>query len=219
MHQDASQNGSARCCLSIRCDGGSSAFAVLVGAVSYSAAGPCRPRAAWHWLSRCPECARLLQACAAREIQKEADASWREHLLFLPPRFFAAGNVVYRVAVASLPRRRNAQSLRPIDVREMGWSKTRVTSCVFFGEGLHDFFRCDWDFVDSHTDSVVDGVGNRRHDRQQGTLTDLFCPKRPARIWLFNQFGNHFGHVERSRALVFQDGREFVHESVRKLLR
>src|SRR6266478_4378298 len=128
MHQDASRNGSARCRLRIGCDGDSSAFAELVDGVSCSAASRCRLRAAWHWLSRRPECARLLQACAVRGIQKEADASWREHLLFLPPRFFAAGNIVYRVAVAAFPRRRNTQSLRPIDVRKMGWSKTRVAA-------------------------------------------------------------------------------------------
>src|SRR5713101_8783325 len=139
MHQDASRNGSARCRLRIGCAGGSSAFAVLVGGVSCSEASRCRLRAAWHWLSRRPECARLLQACAAREIQKEADASWREHLLFLPPRFLAPGNIIYRVAVASLPRRRNAQSLRPINVREMVWSKTRVAARFLFGEALMIF--------------------------------------------------------------------------------
>src|SRR5260370_40805812 len=142
MRQDASRNGSARCCLRIRCDGGSSAFAVLVGGVSCSAAGRCRLRAAWHWLSRCPEGARLLQACAVRGIQKEADASWPEHVLFLPPRFFAPGNIVYCVAVAAFPWRRNTQCLRPIAVREMRWSKTRGTSRFLFGEGFHEFFRC-----------------------------------------------------------------------------
>src|SRR5258708_36753537 len=104
MRQDASRSGSARCCLRIRCDGDSSVFAELVGGVSCSAAGPCRPRAAWHWLSRRPECARLLQSCAAHGIQKEAIASWREHLLFLPPRFFAAGDTAFVVYAASLPR-------------------------------------------------------------------------------------------------------------------
>src|SRR5260370_30812916 len=91
MRQDASRNGSARCCLRIRCDGGSSAFAVLVGGVSCSAAGRCRLRSAWHWLSRHPECARLLRACVARETQKEADASWREHLFFLAARLSRRG--------------------------------------------------------------------------------------------------------------------------------
>src|SRR5260370_15608747 len=187
MRQDASRNGSARCHSRIRCDGGSSAFAGLVGGVSCSAASRCRLRAAWHWLSRRPECARLLQACAAREIQKEADASWREHLLFLPTRFFAPGNIVYRVAVAAFPGRRNTQSLRPVDVRKMGWSKTRVASRFLFGEGFHAFFRCDGDFIDSHTDSVVDAIGNRRHDRQQRALIDFLPATRSALIMLFHR--------------------------------
>src|SRR5258708_17973059 len=121
MHQDANRNGSARCGLRIGCDGASSAFAELVDGVSCSAASRCRLRAAWHWLSRRPECARLLQACAVRGIQKEADASWREHLLFLPPRFFAAGDIVYLVAVPPFPRGGDTQSLPPLDAREMRW--------------------------------------------------------------------------------------------------
>src|SRR5260370_30812915 len=85
---------------------------------------------------------------------------------------FTPGNIIHRVAVATFPWRRNAQSFRPIDVREMDWSKTRVASRFLFGEGFHDFFRSDGDFIDPHTDSVVDGVGNRRHDRQKRALTN-----------------------------------------------
>src|SRR5260370_7141153 len=100
----------------------------------------------------------------------------------------------------------------------MDWSKTRVASRFLFGEGFHDFFRSDGDFIDPHTDSVVDGVGNRRHDRQKRALTNFLRAKRPARIRLFNQLSNHFRHVERGRALVFQNRRKFMNESVRKFL-
>src|SRR5260370_15902628 len=136
-------------------DAGSSASEALVAAVSCSAAGPCRRRAAWHWPSRRPECARLLRACAARGIRKEAAASWREYLLFLLARFLPAGNVVHRVAVAPFPRRRDAQSLRPIYMREMARSKTRVTSRFLFRKRLHDFFRSDGAFSDAHSDRIV----------------------------------------------------------------
>src|SRR6266849_915015 len=185
MHQDAKKNGSIQYRSRIGCDAGSSAFAVLVGGASCSAAGPCHPRAAWHWLSRRPECARLPRACVARGIQKEASASWREYLLFLSGRFLATGNIVYRVAVAPLPRRRDAQGLRPIDARKISWSKTRVTSSFLFGESLHDFFRSDGDLIDPHADSVVDGIRDGRHDRQQRALTDFFRAKRAVRIRLF----------------------------------
>src|SRR5882757_7978979 len=81
----------------------------------------------------------------ARGIRKVAAASWREHLLFLLTRFLPAGNVVHRVAVATFPRRRDAQCLRPIDMREMARSITRVTSRFLFRKRLHDFFRSDGD--------------------------------------------------------------------------
>src|SRR5882762_10673522 len=96
-------------------DAGSRASAALVAAVSCSAAGPCRRRAAWHWPSRRPECARLLRASAARGIRKVAAASWREYVLFLLARFLPAGDVVHRVAVATFPWRRDAQCLGPMD--------------------------------------------------------------------------------------------------------
>src|SRR6267154_2394219 len=129
-------------------------------AISCSAAGPCRPRAASHWPSRRPESARLLRAFAERGIRKEAAASWREYLLFLLARFLPAGDVVHCVSVAPFPRWRDAQCLRPIHMREMARSKARLTSCFFFGKRLHDFFRSDRNFINSHSDSIVDGVGD-----------------------------------------------------------
>src|ERR1700704_1484211 len=192
----------------IQCDGGSSVFAGPVAAVSYSAAGPCRPRAASRWLSRCPECARLLRAYAVREIRKEAAASWREYLLFVAARFFAPGDVVHRIAVATFPWRRNAQCLRPIDAREMARSETRLASRFLFGKGFHDFFRSDGDLIDPHSDSVVDGIGDRGHDREKRALPDFLSAKWAARIRFLDQLGDHFGHIQRGWTLVFQDRRE-----------
>src|SRR2546421_11431577 len=185
MRRAANRMDSIQCRSRIRCDAGSSASAVLVAAVSCSAAGLCPRRAAWHWPSRRPECARLLRASAARGIQKVAAASWREYLLFLLARFLPAGNVVYRVAVAPFPRRRDAQCLGPMDVREMARSKTRVTSRFLFGKRLHDFFRSDGDFINPHPDGIVDGVRDRGHDRQARALADFFCVKKVALIMFF----------------------------------
>src|ERR1700719_5297567 len=156
MRRAANRNRSIQFRSRIECDAGLSASAALVAAFSCSAAGRCRQRAASHWPSRRPECARLLRAFAARGIRKEADASWREYLLFLLASFLPAGGVVHRVAVAPLPWRRHAQSLGPIDVRKMVRSKARLTSCFFFGERFHDFLRSGGDFINSHSDRIVD---------------------------------------------------------------
>src|SRR6202521_4143517 len=163
MRRAANRMGSIQFRSRMECGAGSSASAALVAASSCSAAGLCRPRAAWHWPSRRPECAWLLRAFAARGIQKVAAASWREYLLFLLARFLPAGNV-HRVAVATFPGRRDAQRLGPMDVREMARSKTWVTSRFLFGKRLHDFFRSDGDFINPHPDSIVDG-GDRQSTR------------------------------------------------------
>src|SRR5260370_18916659 len=190
---------------SFKCDEGSLASAEPVDAASCSAGGPCRPRVASRWPSRRLKCARLLRACAARGIRKEVAASWREYLLFLPARFFAAGNIVHRVAVAPFPGRRDAQCLWPIDMREMARTKTWLTARSFFGKGFHDFFGSDGDFVDTNSHGVVDGIGHRRHDRQKRALTGFLSAQRAARIGLLDQLGDYFGHIERGRALILKD--------------
>src|SRR6266851_4156445 len=219
MRRVVNRNRSMQGGSNFQCDGGSSASAGPVAAVSCSAAGPCRPRAASHWFSRRPECTRLLRACAARGIRKEAIASWREYVLFLPARFFAEGNIVHRVAVAPFPRWRDAQSLRPIDIRKMARSKTRVTSRFLFGKSFHDFFRSDGNFINPHSDGIINGVGHGRHDRQERALTDFLRAKRAAGIRFLDQFSDHFGHVERGWTLVFQDRGELVHQCMRKFFR
>src|SRR5260370_37655166 len=100
MRRAANRMGSIQCHPRIECDAGSSASAVLVAAVSCLAVGPCRRRAASHWPSRRPECARLLRAIAARGIRNVAAASMLYPLLFLLTSLLPAGNVVLRVAVA-----------------------------------------------------------------------------------------------------------------------
>src|SRR6266550_3127483 len=55
--------------------------------------------------------------------------------------------------------------------------------------------------------------------RQGRALADFFGAKRAVRIRLFNQLGDHFGHVERGRALVFEDRGELVYQRMRKLFR
>src|SRR5260370_75359 len=218
MRRGANRNRSIQFRSSFECDASSSASAEPVAAVSCSAAGPCRPLAALHWSSRRRGCAWLLQACAARGIRKEAAASWREYLHFLLARFFAPGNIVYRVAVAPFPRRRNTKGFRPIDMRKMARSKTRVTSRFLFGRRLHDFFRSDGDFITPHSDSIVDSIGDRRHDREKRTLTHFLRSKRAAGIRFLDQLGDHFGHIERGGALVLQDRRKLVHQRMRKFL-
>src|SRR6202158_468189 len=219
MHRAANRLRSIQFRSRIECDADSSASAALVAAVSCSAAGRCRPRAASHWPSRRPECARLLRVCAARGIRKEAAASWREYLLFLLAMFLSTGSIVHRVAISPFPRRRDTQSLGPIHMREMGRSITRVTSRFFFGKRLHDFFGSDGNFINPHSDSIVDGVGDRGHDRQERALTDFLRAKRAAGIRFLDQLREHFGHIQRGRALVFQDRGELVHQRMRKSFR
>src|SRR5258708_11752045 len=133
--------------------------------------------------------------------------------------FFTTRNIVHCVAITTFPWWRNAERLRPVNIREMIRSETRFSSRSLFCKRLHYFFRGDWNFINPHSDSVVHGVGDRGHDRQERALTDFLRSKRAARVWLLNQLGDYIGHVEGRRALVFEDGREFVHERMGKLLR
>src|SRR5438552_8232480 len=86
------------------------------------------------------------------------------------------------MAVAPFPWRRNAQGFRPMDMRKIGRSKTRVTSRFLFGKGFQNFFRSDGNLINPHTDGVVDGVGDCGHDREKRTLTDFFRSIRAARF-------------------------------------
>src|SRR5882762_672856 len=217
MRRAANRIGSIQSRPRIGCAGGSRASAEPVAAVSCWAAGPCRLRAAWHWLSRRRGSAQLLGACAARGTGIEAASSWREYLLLA--RFLPAGNIVHRVAVASFPRRRDRESLRPIHMRKMARSKTRITSRFLFGKGFHDFFRSDGNFINPNSDGVVDGIGDRGHDRKERALTDFFSAKRAAGVRSFDELGDHFWHIERSRAFIFEDRGELVHQRMRKFLR
>src|SRR5438034_10085063 len=79
---------------------------------------------------------------------------------------------------------------------KMTWAETRLASRLFFGKGFHNFFRSNGDFVDAHPDSVVHGIGNRRHDWQERALPYLLCAEWALRIRFFYQFGDHFGHVQ-----------------------
>ena len=47
--------------------------------------------------------------------------------------------------------------------------------------------RRDRDLVDPHADGVVDGVGDRRHDRQQRPLPDLLGAERAVRVGVLDQ--------------------------------
>src|SRR5207245_1713976 len=158
------------------------------------------PSSPWH-----PGFARLPPACAARRNPIEAAPSLREYLLFFWSRFRAPGNIVHCVSISSLPRRRNSQGFWPVDMRKMARSKSWFASSFLFGQRLHDFFRCYGNFIDPHSDGIVDRVGHRWHDWQKGPLPNFLCAKGPARIRFLDQLGDHIGHIERRRALVFKD--------------
>jgi len=64
-----------------------------------------------------------------------------------PGEIFAGGEHRSPRAISTFPRRRNAQSLGPIDMREMARSITWVTSRFLFGKRLHDFFGSDGNFI------------------------------------------------------------------------
>src|SRR5215469_3845366 len=123
------------------------------------------------------------------------------------------------VAVASLPRWRDAKRFGPLHLWKVSWSKARCAASIFLGKGLHDFFGSDRDFVDSYAYGVVDGVRHRRHDWQKRTLANFLCPEWTSRIRLLHQLCDDFRHIQRSGTFVFQDRREFVHERVREAFR
>src|SRR6266566_2759638 len=100
---------------------------------------------------------------------------------------------------------RGAQGFWPVDMRKMARSKSRFTSSFLFGQRLHDFFRCYGNFIDPYSDGIVDSVSHRWHDWQKGPLPNFLCAKGPARIRFLDQLGDHVGHIERRRALVFKD--------------
>src|SRR2546430_12709876 len=70
---------------------------------------------------------------------------------------------------------------------KMTWAETRLASRLFFGKGFHNFFRSNRNFVDAHPDSVVHGIGNRRHDWQERALPCLLCAEWALRIRFFDQ--------------------------------
>ena len=57
----------------------------------------------------------------------------------------------------------------------------------------------------------IDGVGHRRHDRQERPWPTSLAPNGPLRVGLLDQVGDDLGHVERARALVLEHRRELVH--------
>src|SRR6266571_8776792 len=205
MRPVARPNGPVQRGSNSECDADSSASVALAAAVSCSEASPCHRREASRSSSRHPGYARLLPVCAARGTRIEAAASWREYLLFFWSRFRAPGNIVHCVSISSLPRRRDAQGFWPVDMRKMARSKSWFTSSLLFSQRLHDFFRRYGNFIDPHSDGIVDRVSHRWHDWQKGPLPNFLCTKGPARIRSLDQLGDHIGHIERRRALVFKD--------------
>ena len=58
-----------------------------------------------------------------------------------------------------------------------------------------------------------------RGQRQQRALPHFLRAKRPGGIGMFNQVGEHLGHVEERGGLVFEDRRELVDQRVRQARR
>jgi hypothetical protein len=73
-----------------------------------------------------------------------------------------------------------------------------------------------WNLIHAHAHRVVHRVGDRRHDRQQRTLSDFLRAERPLRIRMLDEVGEDLGHVQARRALVLEHRRKLVDERARQ---
>src|SRR5215510_13593235 len=71
-------------------------------------------------------------------------------------------------------------------------------------DGSQNLVRRDWNFMDSHSDCVVDSVGHRGNDRKKRSLTSFFGAIGSLRIVGFNQDRFDLWCLERGWTLIFQ---------------
>src|SRR5262245_42155235 len=71
-------------------------------------------------------------------------------------------------------------------------------------ESPENLVRRDRNFMDSHSDCVVDSVGHRGNDRKERSLTSFFGAIGSFRIVGFNQDRFDFWCLERGWTLIFQ---------------
>ena len=86
-----------------------------------------------------------------------------------------------RPSVAAFPRRRQREAAGGQSMAGNAEGRTRGgLPAALASQRLQNLFRCDRHFVDAHADRVVDGVGHRRHHRQQRSLSDFLRAERSA---------------------------------------
>src|SRR5215510_15018615 len=71
-------------------------------------------------------------------------------------------------------------------------------------DGSQNFVRRDWNFMDSHSDRVVDSVGHRGNYREEWSLTSFFGAIGSFRIVGFNQDRFDLWCLEGGGTLIFQ---------------
>ena len=127
---------------------------------------------AWHSLSLRQECARLLQEFLVCGIR-----IGRRIMARVP---FPSPDEISHDEERHSPRCHlrlpTAEALEaPLANPHAGnaWVHNAGRGRPSFGKSLHDFLRSDGNFINSHSDGIVDRVGNCGHDRQQGALTDF----------------------------------------------
>src|SRR5688500_5215497 len=107
-------------------------------------------------------------------------------------------------AVASFRWRQDSQGVGPRNRWNTVGTEASVAATCFITKSTHDFFRCDWHFVDADAHRIVDGIRDGGWNRQQGSLAHLLRPVWSIRIRIFDQVRLDVAHLHRRRTLVFQ---------------
>src|SRR2546421_11689033 len=85
----------------------------------------------------------------------------------------------------------------------LDWFNTRTlcgTSAWQFGtQSLEYFVRCNRRFVNAHSYSIKNSVGNRRYYWIQGALTCFLATKGTFSVWNFNQDRLNFWRIQSCR--------------------
>src|SRR5678815_4758600 len=112
------------------------------------------------------------------------------------------GDMRHLSSISSLRWRQDSQRIRPVNRWYRIWTITTNSSLLFLTKRFEYFLRCDWYFINSDADCVINGVGHGRRDGQKRSLTYLFCSERPIWVGIFNQIRFYIAHFHRCRTCL-----------------